>query len=119
MSRQGWTRPIVFLSRQCGAALRGTKKAKCGGRGNSSRIIVTFSDTGGSSPWITGTGSEPVASTLRDDPLPEGTGTVHAPSMVGLVAASEGVRSCSDGAGLAAESAPKQSMRSPAAKSTQ
>ena len=28
MSRQGWTRPIVFLSRQCGAALRPTEKAR-------------------------------------------------------------------------------------------
>ena len=28
MSRQGWRRPIVFLSQQCGVALRAIDKAR-------------------------------------------------------------------------------------------
>ena len=80
---------------------------------------MTLAETGGSSPWITGTGSELATSAPWDDPSPEGTGTVHAPSMVGSVVASEGAGSCSDGAGLVAESAPGRSKHSPAAKPAQ
>ena len=56
---------------------------------------MTLSETESSSSWITGTGLEPAASAPWDGPLPEGIGTItiHASSIVGSVATSEGVGS--------------------------
>ena len=73
---------------------------------------MTLLKTGGSSSWITGMGSEPVASVPQDDPSPEGMGTVHASTIVGSSAMREGADSRSNGAMLAIESAPGQLVRS-------
>ena len=54
----------------------------------------------------------------RDDPSPEGMGTVYAPSMVASAVASEGAGSYSNGARLVVESAPGQSVCSQEATPT-